>query len=989
MDDLLEITTLGSLRIRRGGEPLSDFGSRKAEALLVYLACSRRPQPREVLADLLWDERSQTQAQGNLRWLLTRLGQQLATYLTVTRTTVAFNLNSPHWLDVVDLEHHLDRARMSHPRGDSLTPVAVQELESGAALYDGPFLHGFYVRNSSGFEEWRVREEGRLQRLLAAALHDLVIYCLERGDYTPGIRHAAHLLQLDPLDEAMQRRMMMLLVSSGQRRAALEQYESYKLLLTGELGTTPDAATTELYDRIREGTFPEATSVALPALTAGETRRRARPQSLPNALTPFVGREEELVELGRYLADPGCRMLTLVGPGGIGKSRLAVEAAMRSSGFPDGVYFASLSATSTPEFLVATIADALQCTLSGSEDPRKQLFDHVRDKNLLLVMDNFEHLMPGAGLLTEMLAFAPNINLMITSREPLNLSAEQLYDVEGLAVPAEHVLERASEYSAVQLFVQRARRVQPRFDLSTDTIPYVVRICRLLEGLPLGIELTAVRVREFSCKEVAQGIEQNIDSLVTTQSDVPARHRSLRAVFDSSWQSLTDEERRVFPCLAVFRGGFDLDAANHVAQASRDVLSQLLGRSLLRLTPSGRYEMHEMVRQYAYTHLDSTPGMREAVETAHADYYSSMAVETFPQLVGAEQVTWLARLEQEHDNLRGALRSSLDRGDAMNALQMGWAMQRFWYFRGHLREGIHWLEGILATPTAQIEIKSVTDNHVGDLVLDLELVLRRARSLNALGVLYQDLGEPERAEAAISESIGLLRMRGDPKLLAGPLNNLALLARDLGDLVRAEALLTESLALYREKAEPQGIALALNNLGKVVLWEGDGERARLLLDESLALFTCLAETRGMALAQTNLAQLARNEDDYRRALSLYKEGLARFHDVGDKRGMAECLEGVAVALDSEACGSAPAGRSPEASEWERIASLCGAAARLRAAVGAKPYSVDKHYLDIRLADARAHLSTELWDKAWRTGENASLAENVTLALGGEGRATRL
>ncbi|MDQ3931132.1 MAG: SARP family transcriptional regulator, partial [Chloroflexota bacterium] len=365
MSEQLVITTLGGLHFSQGGIPVAELALRKAEALFVYLACTRRPQPREVLADLFWDERSPSQSLGSLRMALSSLRAHLAPYLIVTRATVAFNYDSPHTLDVAEFERHLDTARSHGATGNEQPTEAVRELEETVALYRGPFLQGFYLRDASGFEEWMLMEQERLQRLVTVALQDLVATYLRRGEYSAGIPHASRLLQMDPLDEEMHRQLMRLLAHSGQRAAALEQYQTCRRILSAELGTAPDPATIELYESIRSGKV-ESIATTPPSAPLEGSERANR---LPAQLTPFIGREAEKATLVKCLRDPGCRLLTLVGPGGIGKSRLALQVVTEVlHDFEDGVWFVELAPLTLPDLVGPTIAAALGLKEAAGRD---------------------------------------------------------------------------------------------------------------------------------------------------------------------------------------------------------------------------------------------------------------------------------------------------------------------------------------------------------------------------------------------------------------------------------------------------------------------------------------------------------------------------------------------------------------------------------------------------------------------------------------------
>ncbi len=481
----LDIRTFGGLTITHHGAPVTGLASRKAEALLVYLACIQRPHTREVLATLFWDERSQERALSNLSVLLTSLRHRLAPFLVITRQTVAFNLESDYWLDAAVLG-----AQLKSPlRAQSSSHDSIARLEISLALYQGDFLAGFHLRACRDFEEWAVVERERLQRLAIEALETVVTFYLHTGNYPAGLAPAQRLLQLDPLREAAHHQVMLLLARSGQRSAALAQYEICRRRLAEELGVAPSPDLTVLYERLR-------------------TAQPSPPHNLSahTPLTPFVGREDELAQIAERLANPDCRLLTLVGPGGSGKTRLALSAATAHlNAFLHGIYVVPLAPVSSSDFLIPALAQALQFTFVGRAHPKMQLFDYLHEKEMLLVLDNFEHLRSGTDLLIELLRQAPEVKLLVTSRERLNLKAEWLLDIAGLEYPASPEIENIEAYSATRLFTQTAQRVRADFQLSADTRASVAHICRLVEGMPLAIELAAAWMRSFSGEHIVPG----------------------------------------------------------------------------------------------------------------------------------------------------------------------------------------------------------------------------------------------------------------------------------------------------------------------------------------------------------------------------------------------------------------------------------------------------------------------------------------------------
>ncbi|HZG68515.1 MAG TPA: helix-turn-helix domain-containing protein, partial [Herpetosiphonaceae bacterium] len=439
---------------------------------------------------------------------------------------------------------------------------------------------------------------------------------------------------------------------------------------------------------------------------AGATTRRPQatpkgsPANLPVPPTPIVGREQEVAELRAQLLRPEVRLVTLLGPAGAGKTRLSLEvAADVLDEFDDGVCFVRLEAVTGAELVEPAIARMLGVREGAGETMREALLTHLRDRQLLLVLDNFEQIVAAAPVVAELLSLCAGLKLLVTSREPLRVRSEWLFDLEGLRYPPDEGATGFEDYSAVQLFVQRAQQLQRRWMPVGSEAQAVARICRLVEGLPLAIELAAAAVRERSCSEIARELESGLHTLATSARDVPERHRSMWAALEHSWQGLSEAERGVFPRLAVFRGGFEEAAAVEVAGASRDVLAALLAKSLVRHTaqPDGKYrhQLHELVRQYAGEKLRDV-GESTATSDRHLDYYLNVAEAAAPRLVGPEQPAWLARLESEHENLRAALGWALETRQVERALRLAAALKRFWYFRGYWSEGRTWLARALA-----------------------------------------------------------------------------------------------------------------------------------------------------------------------------------------------------------------------------------------------------------------------------------------------------
>ncbi|HSB67426.1 MAG TPA: BTAD domain-containing putative transcriptional regulator, partial [Anaerolineales bacterium] len=447
---MLEIKTLGSLTLQINGHALPTLGSHKAEAIMIYLAVGGEPCNRNVLATLLWPDKSESQALTSLRVALAVLRKDLGDYLVITREAVGINPGSQVYLDVSDLEARL----------------ACHEIEGALKIYQGEFLQGFNIRDSLEFEDWRRWQQERIFRLVTSALHTEISNAIEMENYKNGRVFAQQLLQLDPLDELAHRKYILLLALDGQRVDALAQYKKCKAILQAELGVEPAQETQALYTQISQGTRPESTSVLFPTYI------------LPSPQTSFIGRESELNQILSLMGNPDCRLLTLVGPGGVGKTRLALRAATKClQSFSDGTYFVALESGTSPDYLVPAIAEAIHFKIdyfASQLESKYQLFDYVKNRSILLVLDGFECLVAGAGILSELLEHAIHLKLLVTSRQRLDLNGEWVFPVEGLPVPQISNGLISGDLSALVLFDERARKARTGFRFSPTDQEYAL-----------------------------------------------------------------------------------------------------------------------------------------------------------------------------------------------------------------------------------------------------------------------------------------------------------------------------------------------------------------------------------------------------------------------------------------------------------------------------------------------------------------------------------
>jgi predicted ATPase/transcriptional regulator with XRE-family HTH domain len=713
---------------------------------------------------------------------------------------------------------------------------------------------------------------------------------------------------------------------------------------------------------------PVAQPTVLPLSAAPPARTQA---TLPVPPTPFVGRQAELNDLAELLANPACRLLTLTGPGGIGKTRLALEAAARhSAAYAHGAVFVPLASVATGDLVASAIAEALGFTFYGPADFPGQLVGYLRDRSLLLALDSVEHLLGGPvwNLLAEIGRQAPGVKLLVTSRERLNLQGEWVVELAGLPPPPEELGAGFEESSAVALFLQTARRAQSGFALSIDERACIARICRLVEGMPLAIELAAAWVRVLPCSEIAAEIERTLDFLAASARDIPARHRSLRAVFDHSLNLLTEEERAAFRMLAVFRGGFRREAAEWVAGATLHLLTALADKSLLRRNKAGRYDMHELVRQYAAAQLAANPDEHTAARDRHSGYFLTLLQRRERDMKGSLQKAVLAELVVEADNLRPAWDWAVEQRKAAEVRGALRSLSWFYEIRGWLQEG----EAVFRraseafggphppapsptlgrgeevnspspqvgeggwgghAPVEQIAALGHLLAHHGwfclrqgrhgqaqaslqrglALLRTIEDPIALADTLTALGMVTHLIGDSAAAKPSLTEGFALGRTLADDWVLVLCLGGLAMAAHALGEYEEAERLARECLTIARRSGNPRGIVFAISTFSMAAAARGLHADAQALLRESLELSSTAGDYWGIGNVFSQIGAVARTQGAYATAQYCFRESIAMFREIGDYWSVTRAL--INLGETSAASGDGAEARRAYGDAW--------------------------------------------------------------------------
>lgn len=978
MQALLNIQLLGGVRLVWNNTPLTNFHSPRLQSLLTYLILHRElPQSRQHLAFLFFPDSAETQARTNLRNLLHLLHHALPVpeqFLDGDAQTVWWRADAPCTIDVSGFEAALAQA------------ATAQDWQKTVDLYRGDLMPGCY-------DDWIVPERERLRQEYVEALERLVI-CHEQGkDFFAARKYAQQLLTYDPLREETYRHLMQLAALSGDRASVARYYNQCVNVLARELSVEPSAETQATYQTALQRTLETRAESKMPH---AQTRRH----NSPLQLTSLIGRTEDVCSVSDAVLKH--RLVTLVGAGGVGKTRLALAtAAELLAQFKDGAWLVDLAPLTDGAMLPQALATVLQVRETPGASLAELIANFLREKQLLLVLDNCEHLVEAALKFSQhLLRAAPGVHILATSRQALNIHGEFVWHTLPLAVPAAgatNTIGKLMQTPAAQLFVERATTAFAAFGLTDENTGAVSKICQRLDGIPLAIELAAARVSLLTAPEIAARLEDTFHLLARGKSTEQPHHQTMRAALDWSHETLSESERFLFRRLAVFVGGFTVEAAEVVCadeQVSKtevlDLLANLIAKSLVTTFADDhkpRMRLLEPMRAYAHEKLAQANETR-GLQARHLDYFRDLAEQVAPRLQTRDQKMWLARLDAEHSNLLAALEwSEADEDSQARGLALGAALVEYWIRRGMLMEGCDWLSTVLAnTPIRKPP---------------------RAKALSGLGTLRYMQGHLEDAAACHTQALELYREWNEQPGVIISLSNLGVQTYRQNKYVEAEILFQKSLKLARQEGNLHGMQRALTCLGGCALNRGEIARAQELFEQALELARCGDDSREVIFDLLQLGEATRIAGEYAASARWYQEGLQLAEELDDKWGQVSALLwlGVVKRHQGELTQAALLGKQSLKTSIEidsnskltdsleslaalaqvqgnvrRAARLFGATDALRQAIQVPLENVDCADYEQSVTATRAQLDENTFAKAWAEGRAMSKEQAVAYAL---------
>jgi predicted ATPase/DNA-binding SARP family transcriptional activator len=956
----VRVQLLGGGRAFSKGQEVT-FSNDKRHQLLAYLAYAGDWVNREKLADLFYTDTSDV-ARQNLRRLLQRV-QELA------------------WLESLEIERTRLRWKVETDYAEFRKALEGNDIDKALSVYTGSFLKGLESYEDNEFATWLEVERERLHGQWRSAVFKKARELKSQLQFERASRLLQKLLEQDEFDEEALLVLMQVFHANDQSQQALKTYQTFSERLKREMGLAPSSATQQFAEALEQHKITQPT-MSLPSTVSSS-------RSLHTPATSFIGRDLELAEIASLLDEKEVRLLTLLGPGGVGKTRIALQAASELAGrYREGAHFVSLESLTSPNAIPQAVAEALAILLQGQEEPLAQVIDFLKPKNLLLALDNFEHLVDGATIVSQLVQSCPELDILVTSRERLNLDEEHVLSLEGLSVPKKDIsLEDALSYDAITLFVERGRRVRSSFTLTNNDLLFVLEICRLVQGFPLGIELAAAWVKLMSCQQVAEEIAKNLDFLESSSRNATERHRSIRATFEYSWKLLTAREQETLRKLSVFRGGFTREAASFVTNANIAVLAALVDKSLLRVS-EGRYDFHPLLQHYAKEKFTESTDEEMQTRARHAQYFLNV-VENMYVPRSFYTLAWLKHLAQEHENLLAVLEWSQSSNQAEIGLRLAGEIQHFWSSRGYLDEGRYWLRTVLSHSNAlgATTVRARALHGAGNLAmyqadyataktyfeeaLNISQTLGSeedtAKAMGGLGYIALDRGDYETAKTLYTDTLDISKKLNNLYLVGITLNNLAIVATHQGDDRTAQKLHGENLEIQLKRGDPYEIATCKTNLGLAAWRSGDYQKAIALLKENLETGREISDVSIIIFSLSNLGVVFLDDGDINAALRFSQEALELRWQQKDKWGMAFSFESLATIAATQ-------------QDFSRAARLWGAAEVLREEIGSPiPASWRPRY-ERFVATAKEHVDETTFETHWQVGRKTSLEQAVAYAL---------
>ncbi len=977
---MLEVRLLGKFGALLDGKSIA-IASRPAQSLFAYLILNAgTSHRREKLAGLLWPDSLEETARDNLRHSLWRVRKALSSpassaYLLADDLSITFNSSAEYWLDTAELEKLSDSA-------------SVDELLNVLSEYQGELLPGFY-------DEWVLLERDHLYSIFEHHMARLMSLLQEERRWLDILDWGERWIKLGQKPELAYRALMSAHAAKGDMSNVAAAYERCVKSLR-EIGVVPSEQTRSLYEKLKAGREGGESAVAVPT----KEKPAVPPKTnLPIPLTSFIGREREMEEVKNLISTT--RLLTLTGSGGIGKTRLAIQAAKElTKSYKDGIWWVELAPVTENRLVPEAVAQVLGVRELPGLPLSNSLKQFLQQKQALLILDNCEHVIdPCAQLAEDLLTHCERLKILATSREALGITGEMILQVPPLSFPT---LARATqfqdlkEFESIRLFAERAALVHPNLALTAENVAAVTQICHRLDGIPLAIELAAARIKALSVDEIASRLDDRFSLLAQGSRTALPRHQTLRALIEWSDDLLSESERILWRRLSVFIAGWTLDAAHSVSADEivprsqvLELLSHLVDKSIVIVEErkgQTRYRMLETIRQYGLEKLESSSEFAQ-MHRNHLALFLQVAQNATSKLLTVEQNRWFAELDSEFGNLRSALEWAMN-NDAVNALRLAASLGQYWEVRGYIAEGratlsealahsqdapkdvlsdaLRWMGKFTARQGDYVRAKELLEESLG-LSRDLSDKRGIVSALHNLGMVSSLQGDYAAARDSYEAALALAKEIGHIREIASLTTSLGNVANYMDDYPTARKYQEESVNLFRELGDKFGLFIALNNLGLVLEQQADRSGAKHHYEESIATAYELGEKNLVAYALNGLAHLLYLENERAEAERYYRESLVLSEEIGEKRCIAYCLEGFAkLAL--------------KYGDVQRAARLFGAAESIRREIGAPLIEAERRELDQDLAAARQQLDDAGFDVEFRSGQAMTVEEAIDFAL---------